>query len=167
MVESFKGLFGGGEWEKPPTPAPAQKPAPWTQRPDVAKQAGDFSDRYAADPGGSTWSAAEAKAMLDQLAKVAPPDVMRRALEQTLQNMTPEQRAELFLLMMGGQTGVAPAADPGTDRLTELVEAAAETPPDAAKPNPLDGVMDSPLSKVLAGGVAAFAIKEILKGMGR
>lgn len=165
MVESFKGLFGGGEWEKPPAPAP--KPAPWTQRPDVVKQAGDFSDRYTADPGGSTWTAAEAKAMLDQLAKVASPDVMRRALEQTLEQMSPEQRAELFLLMMGDQSGAAPAADPGADKLAEMVEDAAEAAPGDAKANPLDGVMDSPLSKILAGGVAAFAIKEILKGMGR
>ena len=106
----------------------------------------------AAEPGGGRWSAAEAKAMLDELTEVAPPAVMRRALGQALEGMTPEQRVELFLLTTRGQPGAAPAAEAGLRD---------------AEPSPYREATGSRFDKVLAAAVAAFTIKQILKRAGR
>lgn len=196
MDNMLKGLFGGGD------DAAAQ---------GQQAQASDFANRYLNGNPNEGYSKDEALQHFQRVAQTAPPDVLQRAAEQTVQNLPPDQRAEfnqmlqqrqqgqgmvpiqgaaettgvqqgsggggalgsLFggLLGGGGLGGLLGGGGGGGNlgNLGGLFGGGANTQPSAQTGagtsgggNPLGDLINSPLGKVLLGGIAAFALKDMM-----
>ncbi|HET7095434.1 MAG TPA: hypothetical protein VFI22_18225 [Thermomicrobiales bacterium] len=213
MSDSLKGLFGGGDQAgggdrraARQADREARREARQQQRsmrddPEARQRAHEFYNRYTTGNPAEGYDTREAYQMYKQAAHEATPQQMQKALQQTVQNMTPDQRAEFNQMLQQRQRGQGtvdiPRQDPGAGGLLDTIgsmfgggqTAAAQTTHDVddggflghlfghgAQPAPqaappqrqnedqgsiFPGFLDNPLAKVIMGGVAAYAAKEI------
>jgi hypothetical protein len=216
MSDSLQGLFGGGnqgggqggdnraerQAERQARRAQRQEWRSMKDNPDVRQHMQDFYNRYTTGNPAEGYTTQEAYQAYQQAAQEATPQQMQTALQQTVHNMTPDQRAEFNQMLQQRQRGQGtvniPRQDPGTGNVLDTIgsifgggqtapaaqpthdvgdggflghlfghgqPAAAPAPP--AQPQNQDegsifpGFLDNPLAKVLMGGVAAYAAKQV------
>lgn len=96
MDSMLKGLFGGGDDD------------------DRRPQARDFISRYEQGPIDQGYSDDEAYEHFQRVAQHADPDTMQRAAEQTFSRMDPDQRAQFaqYLQQQSGGQGMGGSFDP-------------------------------------------------------
>ena len=173
MDSMLKGLFGGdGDDDRTP-------------------QARDFIDRFEQGPIDQGYSDEEALEHYQRVAQHADPETMQRAAEQAFSRMDPSQRAEFAQLLqqrMGGQTGGV--SDDPRQLAGMVAQAQRQSPGGLASPvgagggnerggggigDALGGLLGGgggggvpggTLGKVALGGIAAYAMKDILGGGG-
>lgn len=156
MDTMLKDLFGGG--------------GPSLQ------QAQDFVNRFEQGPLDQGYTPQEAFQNYQQVAQAAPPDVLERAAQQTFGRMDPSQRQEFAQLLQqqtGGQMAAGIAQDPR--QLASMVTQVHQQQPGGLASlfgggggggGGLGGMMGNPLAKVALGGIAAFAMKELMGNRG-
>jgi hypothetical protein len=122
MVDSLQGLFGGGQGggERVDRQAArqerrAERQAQRSMRDDPAamQRAQDFHQRYTTGPNTQGYDPREAYEMYQRVGQEATPQQMQTALQQTVQNMTPQQRAEFGQMLQQRQQGHGTATMPG------------------------------------------------------
>jgi hypothetical protein len=133
-MDALQGLFGGGsggggdradrqaarqEWR-----AERQAQRSLHHDPALRQQAHDFSQRYMTGANTEGYDAREAYQMYQQVGQDATPQQMQTALQQTVEHMNPQQRAEFgqmlrhgMVTIPGGQSG----ADPGAGGLLGMI----------------------------------------------
>ena len=213
MVDSLKGLFGGGEQEQPGMGVAGDRAGRREERaarrslrhdPEMRQRAQDFHSRYTTGDPSQGYDAREAWDMYQHARQEATPEQMQRAMEKTVTQMTPSQRAQFAQMLEERQRGQgmtdiprrSDTADPGPGGLLGMLhgflgggqpsradepeggmlgslfggDSGAARPPrrdQTAQGQPEDqgsifpGFLDNPLAKVLVGGIAAYAAKEI------
>lgn len=169
MDAMLKGLFGGGE--------------------DAAPRVRDFVSRYEQGPIDQGYSDDEAFQNYGRVAQHVDPETMQRAAEQVFARMDPQQRAEFAQLLeqrTGGQGAAGASRDPR--QLAGMVSRIQRQQPGGLASlfggvgdagggerggggglgGMLGGVLGGggfpggTLGKVVLGGIAAYAMKEML-----
>src|SRR5215217_2899432 len=173
MESVLKGLFGGGD-------------------DDRTSQARDFVNRFEQGPIDQGYSDDEALQNYQRVAQHVDPATYQRAAEQTFARMDPNQRAEFAQMLqqqMGGQMTGGGSADPR--QMAGMVSLMHQSNPGGLASlfggdgsgdkdgGGLGGVLGSvlggvsgggggfpggTLGKVALGGIAAYAMKEMLGG---
>jgi hypothetical protein len=139
--DALQGLFGGGgsgggggdradrQAARQERRAERQAQRSLHQDPALRQQAQDFAQRSTTGDNTQGYDAREAYQMYQQVGQDATPQQMQSALHQTVQNMTPNQRAEFGQMLQqrqhgqgtvripGGQAG----GDPGTGGLLGMI----------------------------------------------
>jgi hypothetical protein len=172
MDSMLKGLFGGGDDDRTP-------------------QARDFINRYEQGPIDQGYSDEEALEQYQRVSQHADPETMQRAAEQAFSRMDPSQRAQFAQIMQqrmgGGSTGYSD--DPR--QLAGMVSQAHRQDPNGLASlfgggggrgnggggggvgDMIGGLLGGgggggfpggTLGKVALGGIAAYAMKEMLGG---
>jgi len=138
-MDALQGLFGGGgqgggdradrQAARQERRAERQAQRSLHQDPALRQRAQDFYQRYTTGDNTQGYDPREAYQMYQQVGQDATPQQMQTALQQTVQNMTPNQRAEFGQMLQqrqqgrgmvtipGGQSG----ADPGTGGLLGMI----------------------------------------------
>jgi len=139
MVESLQGLFGGSQGQsgdraerqaaRQERRAERQQWRSMREDPAAMQRGQDFYNRYTSGANTQGYDPGEAYEMYQRVGQEASPQQMQTALQQTVQNMTPQQRAEFGQMlqqrqqgtgtvsMAGGQSG----GDPGTGGLLGMI----------------------------------------------
>lgn len=163
-TRSLRGLFGGGD-----------------DAPQRQQQAQDFVNRYEQGPIDQGYSAQEAFQHFQNVAQNADPATIQQAAEQTFTRMDPAQRqqfAQQLQQQMGGQAD-AVSADPG-ELAGMMAQVQQQNPGGLASlfggggggGGGLGGLLGGggfpggTVGKVVAGGIAAYAMKQMLGGHG-
>jgi len=174
MDSMLKGLFGGGDDDRTP-------------------QARDFINRFEQGPIDEGYSDQEAFENYQRVAQHADPETMQRAAEQTFARMDPRQRAEFAQMLqqrMGGQAGgqFGGYSDDPRQMAGMVSQVQRESPGGLAclfgggggssggsglgdmvgglLGGGGNGFPGGTLGKVALGGIAAYAMKEVLDGGG-
>lgn len=175
MDSMLKGLFGSGE-------------------DDRSNNARDFVNRFEQGPIDQGYSDDEAFEHFQRVSQHADPQMMQRAAEQTFSRMDPNQRdefAQLLQQQMGGHGGSSMSSDPR--EMAGMVSRMQKDNPSGLASlfggggNDRDGgggggiggmlggllgggggggMLGGSLGKVALGGIAAYAMKEMLGGGG-
>ena len=135
MVDSLQGLFGGGggqgggggdmraqrQADRQARRDARQEWRSMKDNPDVQQHMQDFYNRYTNGDPSQGYTTHEAYQAYQQAAHDATPQQMQTALQQTVQNMSPDQRAEFNQMLQQRQRGQGtvniPRQDPGTGGL--------------------------------------------------
>jgi hypothetical protein len=169
MDSMLKGLFGGDDDDRRP-------------------QAQDFISRYEQGPIDQGYSDDEAFQNYQNVAQHADPDTMQRAAEQAFARMDPSQRAQLMQLLQqqGGGQATGQFSDDPRQMAGMVSQIQRENPGGLASllggggsgsggggiGDALGGLLGGggggfpggTLGKVALGGIAAYAMKEMLGG---
>jgi hypothetical protein len=174
MVDALQGLFGGGQGggggdradrqaARQERRAERQQQRSLHQDPALRQHAQDFYQRYTTGDNTQGYDPREAYQMYQQVGQDATPHQMQTALQQTVQNMTPQQRAEFDQMLQQRQRGQgavtiprgAAGTDPGTGgllgKIGELFHGGSQGQP--APPTDHDGF----LTHLFGGGQPAPA----------
>jgi len=94
--------------------------------PATMQRGQDFYQRYTSGPNTHGYDPGEAYEMYQRVGQEATPQQMQTALQQTVQNMTPQQRAEFGQMLQQRQQGqgtmtMPPGQDPGTGGLLGMI----------------------------------------------
>lgn len=176
IMDALKGLFGGGDNN------------------DAKTQAQDFISRYQQGPNDQGYSHDEALQHYQNVAQNADPATMQRAAEQTFAGMDPNQRAQVSQLLQqqaGGQATTGISDDPR--QMAGMVSQIHQQNPGGLASllggggggigGALSGILGGgnsggsggnsgggfpggTIGKVALGGIAAYAMKEMLGGGG-
>jgi hypothetical protein len=160
--------------------------------PEERAQQQDFINRYTSGNPTEGFSSEEAIGYLQQLRGEAPPEVMQRAAVETVRHLPDEQRKQFAEMLQRRQAGTgmvtiertgearatsaptpsgraSPASDPFGDLLGGLLGGGAAAPePDPRQQQPqeqgggIGDMLGSPLGKAVLGGIAAYAMKEMM-----
>jgi len=137
MVDSLQGLFGGGQGQgggdraerqaaRQERRAERQQWRSMRNDPAAMQRGQDFYNRYTSGANTQGYDPGEAYEMYQRVGQEATPQQMQTALQQTVQNMTPQQRAEFGQLLQQRQQGqgtmtMPPGQDPGTGGLLGMI----------------------------------------------
>jgi hypothetical protein len=138
-MDALQGLFGGGNQSggdradrqaaRQERRAERQAQRSLHQDPALRQQAQDFYQRYSTGDNAEGYDPGEAYQMYRQVGQDATPQQMQTALHQTVQNMTPNQRAEFAQMLQQRQRGQGEVtiprgqsgSDPGTGGLLGMI----------------------------------------------
>ena len=170
-MDSMKGLFGGDD-DKEVLPG------------ETKGHAKDFVNRYMTGNPSEGYSREEAVDQFKRVAKHSSPDQLQRAAKQAVDNLPADQRAEFNQMLQQRQAGqgmvdiqrtsgggqASPANDPLGGLLGGLLGGQVSGQPGATQSQGdagdilggLGDIMSSPVGKAVVGGIAAFAMKEVL-----
>lgn len=168
MDSMLKGIFGGGDDDN-----------------DRRSQAQDFISRYEQGPIDQGYNDDEALSHFQQVAQHADPDTMGRAAEQTFARMDPNQRSQFaqYLQQQSGGSFGQVSNDPR--QMAGMVSQIQRQNPGGLASifgggggglsgglggllggGGGGGLLGGTLGKVALGGIAAYAMKEMLGGGG-
>src|SRR5262245_6741579 len=111
MGREMKGLFGGGDSQEAPARHDRHDRHDRDDREDREARRErrhrerDFVDRYTTGDPTQGYSAEEAVEQFRRVAQHASPEVLQRAAQQTMSNMTDEQRAEFGKMLEQRRAG--------------------------------------------------------------
>jgi len=137
MMDSLQGLFGGGQGQgggdraerqaaRQERRAERQQWRSMREDPAAMQRGQDFYQRYTTGANTQGYDPREAYEMYQRVGQEATPQQMQTALQQTVQNMTPQQRAEFGQMLQQRQRGqgtmtMPPGQDPGTGGLLGMI----------------------------------------------